>query len=129
MKVIIAGSRDITNYDIVLQAVKKSLFKITEVVSGGAQGVDKLGEKLSKQRSLSLRIFEADWEDISSPEASVRVRKDGSKYNVLAGFWRNEEMAEYADGLIAVWKDKSRGTGHMIKTMAELGKPVFVYEV
>ena len=43
MKVIIAGSRNFTDYKVLQDAIKNSGFKITEVVSGGAKGVDSLG--------------------------------------------------------------------------------------
>ena len=45
MKVIIAGSRDITDYSLVCRAISESKFDITEVISGTARGVDTLGEK------------------------------------------------------------------------------------
>lgn len=44
MKVIVAGSRWIDNYDVVKQAIEESGFEITEVVSGVARGADTLGE-------------------------------------------------------------------------------------
>ena len=40
MKTIIAGSRTIVDYQALLDAVVDSNFDITEVVSGGARGVD-----------------------------------------------------------------------------------------
>ena len=40
MKVIIAGGRDVFDFDAVSEAVKKSHYAISEVVSGGAQGAD-----------------------------------------------------------------------------------------
>ncbi len=43
MKVIIAGSRTITDMAIVEQAIAISKFEITEVFSGMAKGVDLLG--------------------------------------------------------------------------------------
>ncbi len=36
-------------------------------------------------------------------------------------------MAEYADALVAVWDGKSTGTGNMIQTMKDVGKPTYVY--
>lgn len=36
-------------------------------------------------------------------------------------------MAQYADALIAVWDGESKGTLHMINSMNNIGKPVFVY--
>lgn len=36
-------------------------------------------------------------------------------------------MAEYADGLLALWDGESKGTLHMIDCMRRLGKPYEVY--
>ena len=36
-------------------------------------------------------------------------------------------MAEHADALIAFWDGKSKGTAHMIQTMAKKKKPYWVY--
>lgn len=110
MKVIIAGSRDITDLDEVIKAVKSSGFEITEVVSGTARGVDKLGEEYAKLNNIPVKAFPADWYNL------------GKK----AGFRRNQEMLEYADALIAVWDGFSRGTQHMIDITHRKGKPYFV---
>jgi len=121
-KVIIAGSRDITDLTVVQLAhanamkvwwdeqVMKPLVE-WEVVSGGARGVDQLGEELGRLLSLPVKRFPAAW----------------SKLGKVAGLTRNKQMAEYADALIAVWDGASRGTGHMITTMNRLGKPVYIH--
>lgn len=80
-------------------AIKASKFAITEVVSGGAKGVDSLGEVWAHSMGVPVKVFPADWD------------KHGKK----AGFVRNAEMAEYADALIAVWDGQSRGTYDMIR--------------
>lgn len=112
MKVIIAGSRTITNYQYVLQAIFNSppTFDITEVVSGVAAGPDRLGEQFAEEAQLPIKRFPADWQ----------------KHGRGAGYKRNVEMAHYADVLIAVWDGKSNGTRHMIRTMEALSKPVHV---
>ena len=54
MKLIIAGSRSITDKNIVQKVFNRSILKledITEVVSGGAIGVDRLGEKWAKSHN------------------------------------------------------------------------------
>jgi predicted Rossmann fold nucleotide-binding protein DprA/Smf involved in DNA uptake len=61
MKVIVAGSRDITDYVWVLRAISEAKFKITEIVSGGAKGVDSLGEMYAKENGIPLKVFPADW--------------------------------------------------------------------
>ena len=56
MKTIIAGSRDITDYTVVLSAILLSEFKITEVVAGGARGVDKLAERFAADMLSLIHI-------------------------------------------------------------------------
>lgn len=109
MKVIIAGSRTIFDSRLVYQAVERSGFEITEVVSGGAKGVDELGERWARSRSLRFTVFSAEW----------------GKYGTSAGPVRNTRMAEYADALIAVWDGRSPGTGNMITTALAKGLKVF----
>lgn len=117
MRVIIAGSRDIENYQIVLNAVEmaelESNITITEVVSGGARGVDKLGELIAKNNYIPVKVFRAEWD----------------KYGKSAGYRRNVEMSEYADAVIAVWDGSSKGTRHMIDIMKKKNKVVYVYRV
>jgi len=57
MKVIIAGSRNINNYDIVLNAISDSNFDITEVVCGMASGVDDLGYKYALYNKIHPEEF------------------------------------------------------------------------
>lgn len=110
MKVIIAGSRTITNFHRVSEAIHNSEFIITEVVSGGAWGVDQLGEYWATLAEKPCTIMKAEWD----------------KYGKRAGFIRNEQMGNYADALIAVWDGDSRGTKHMIDYMKKLNKPLWV---
>jgi hypothetical protein len=111
MKVIIAGGREITNYDLVTCAITRSEFEITEVVSGMARGVDTLAVKYAKDNNLILKEFPADW------------KKHGKK----AGPIRNSEMANYADALIAVWDGKSKGTNNMINQAINRKLKVYIY--
>jgi hypothetical protein len=112
MKIIIAGSRTINNIAEVYRAFLNSHFDPDEIVSGGAKGVDKLGERIAKDNSIPCRVFSADW----------------GKYGKKAGYLRNKDMAEYADALVAVWDGESKGTANMIKLMKDMGKPVYVQE-
>jgi len=101
MKVIIAGSRTATNYEHLLTAINAFELTgrdITEVVSGTAKGADKMGERWALENDIPVKQFPANW----------------NKYGKSAGYRRNEEMAEYADYLIALWDGQSRGTKHMI---------------
>jgi len=110
MKVIIAGSRIILDYSVVKQAINKSALKISEVVSGTANGVDTLGEQWAIENDIPIKKFPADWK----------------QYGKSAGYIRNSEMAEYADALIAIWDGKSKGTSHMINLANKNGLQLFV---
>ena len=114
-KVIIAGSRNFSNYKLLKDVCnetlkeKKKEYNIV-IVSGGARGADKAGEMYANEEKLDLEIFPADWK----------------KYGKSAGFRRNEQMAEFADALIAFWDGKSNGTKHMIDIATEKGMNVRV---
>ena len=110
MRVIIAGSRFITDYDLVVKAVKESGFEITEVVCGAANGVDSLGERYAKENGIKLSYFYADWKGLGK----------------RAGHARNEQMSFYGECLIAVWDGKSKGTKHMIALAKKRKLKVYV---
>ena len=105
MKCIIAGGRDFSDYNLLELSCDLYLDSITEIVSGNANGADKLGEKYAKQKNINLKIFPADW----------------SRLGKSAGYIRNKEMGEYSDMLIAFWDGKSSGTKHMIDIAKKLG--------
>lgn len=111
MITIIAGPRTATDPDLVAQAVAASGFNITEVVSGRARGIDTFGEHWAEDHGIPVTPFEADW----------------TKYGRSAGPIRNQQMAAYAEGLLAIWDGQSKGTKNMIETMKKLGKPVFIH--
>ena len=112
MNVIIAGSRGVSEQEVyaAVGACPWSGF-ITTVVSGGARGADAGGEKWAVDHSREIKRFEADWDS--------RGR--------AAGPIRNEEMARYSDGLIAIWDGESRGTGSMIGMARRYGLRGFIY--
>ncbi len=126
MKVIIAGSRSITDFETVKKAIECCPFSISEIVSGGAKGVDKLGEWYAEGENLPISVFKPSWSNLEAPGAVVKTNRYG-KYNAKAGIDRNEEMGDYADALIAVWDGESKGTRHMILYMEFLDKEVFIY--
>jgi ABC-type enterochelin transport system substrate-binding protein len=98
--IIIAGGRTFNDYDSLKDTLDEILtVEDFEVVSGGARGVDALGERYAKEKGHSVKLFPADWD----------------KHGKAAGPIRNEEMAKYADGLVAFWDGSSRGTASMIK--------------
>lgn len=130
VKCIIAGSRSVKSYNTLLQAIEASGWAedIKEVVCGMAYGVDELGFQWATENGIKIKEFPADWKNIKAEGAVIRENAYG-KYNAAAGRVRNEAMAKYADVLIAVIKDNSPGTTHMIECMQKLGKDVYVWEI
>lgn len=129
MRCIIAGDRDINEDDLHLIniAVQQSGFHITTVISGKAQGGDRLGEKWAKLNKIRVQEFPADWKDLTVPGAVIKTGKFGP-YNAKAGFDRNQDMADAAEALIALQPNgDSSGTQDMIERARKKGIPVFVY--
>lgn len=114
MKTIIAGSRTITDYALVEQAVIESGFSISEVVSGKEpKGVDCLGELWAHYNHVPVKPFSADWRT----------------HGLAAGPIRNREMAEYAEALILVWDGQSKGSRSMLVMAESKGLKIFVKEL
>lgn len=135
MKVIIAGDRECNDYDALERAIMASGFKITEVISGGARGADKLGEMWAKAHKIPVKVFAANWDNIKAKGAKVKINSWGQKYNANAGFDRNEDMAEYAakdsdgGGLIAMQlSGDTNGTQDMIKRAKKHGLQIYIQE-
>lgn len=122
LRVIIAGSREFNNYELLKE---KCIDRIAahnpnalpvRIISGTARGADQLGEQFAKEENCLLSRFPADWD----------------KYGKSAGYRRNVEMAKFAIEdqnkglLIAFWDGKSRGTKWMIDIAKRYGLDVEV---
>ena len=105
MRIIIAGSRQCHDYDLVKSCIEEQGIEITCVLSGDARGVDRLGEKWALENKIPVEKYPAKWEE----------------FGKSAGFRRNTEMAEKAEGLIALWDGASKGTKHMIDIATKKG--------
>ena len=129
MKVIIAGGRDYADYKRLKSVCTRLLIqaKVTEIVSGGAMGADKLAEDFARESKIQSTVFMAQWREIASkPDNEIVTDLWGSKYWKLAGHERNEKMAAYGDALIAFWDMKSKGTKNMIDVAREYKIPVVI---
>lgn len=113
MRVIIAGSRSIDNYDLVKHCIAQSNFTITTVVSGTARGVDKLGERYAKENNIPIKQFYPNWD----------------AYGKSAGYKRNALMAENADALIILIEGNSKGSTHMYNIAKEKGLKIYRYDI
>jgi predicted Rossmann-fold nucleotide-binding protein len=126
VKTIICGGRDyvLTRGDARWLDELRATLPITGVVSGGATGADAGGEKWARARGVPVDPKPAKWDDIDAPGAVIRTRRDGTKYNVLAGHWRNQEMAECAEACIAF--PGETGTADMLERADKRGLKIIL---
>lgn len=113
-KVIIAGCRDFTDYELLREKCDYHLQNLRlediVIVSGHASGADSLGERYAQERGFQLETYPADWQ----------------AHGRAAGPIRNAKMANVAHALIAFWDGKSRGTKNMIETARKYNLKVAV---
>jgi|CXWL01.1.fsa_nt_gi hypothetical protein len=85
--------------------------QIDLVISGGANGIDSLGQLLAKRiTGRKAQVVKANW------------MSEGKK----AGALRNAKMAEAADGAIIIAAPDSRGSWDMYRKAVERGIPVVI---
>lgn len=111
MKLAIVGSRSFTDYDKLKAELNKLplIHEVTEIVSGGARGVDKLAESYAYEYKLKMTVFKPNW--------------DIGKH---AGFLRNTTIIQNSDAVVAFWDGKSTGTKDSIDKATKAGKPVLI---
>lgn len=110
-KVIVCGSREFEDYELLKKACDYYLAKKFEIgekiviVSGGARGADSLGEKYAEEKGLEVQRFPANWE----------------KYGKRAGYLRNKQMAEVSNACIAFFSPygENKGTKMMVSIARE----------
>ena len=109
MKLAIIGSRGINNIDLSVYIPDDT----SEIVSGGAKGVDTIAAEYAKSHGIKLVEFKPEYE----------------KYKRGAPLKRNIIIAEYADKVIAFWDGKSRGTKFVIEYCRSKGIDIEVVTI
>lgn len=104
MKLLIAGSRGITDFDLSAHVPKDT----TLIISGGARGVDSLAEEYADSHGISKLVLRPRYE----------------LYGRAAPLHRNREMVELADAVIVIWDGKSRGARFTAEYAKKCKKPL-----
>jgi len=107
MKVAVIGSRGLTVNDLGKYLPEDT----TEIVSGGAKGIDTCARNYALSHDIKLTEFLPEY----------------NKYGRGAPLKRNLQIIEYADVVIAFWDGKSRGTKYVIDNCKKLGVQVDVH--
>lgn len=107
MRAAVIGSRGLTVSDLGKYLPEDT----TEIVSGGAKGIDTCAREYALSHGLKLTEFLPEYE----------------KYGKSAPLKRNITIIENADIVLAFWDGSSRGTKFVIDKCRELGVEVKVF--
>lgn len=107
MKIAVIGSRGLC-----VDNLEKYLPEdTTEIVSGGARGVDTSAREYAHAHGIKLTEFLPEYD----------------KYGRSAPLKRNITIIEYADVVLAFWDGQSHGTKFVIDNCKQRGIPVKVF--
>lgn len=109
MKLLIAGSRSIADFDLT-EYIPDG---IELIISGGAKGVDTIAEKYADKHKISKLILHPNY----------------SLYGRAAPIKRNEIMVDLADNVLVIWDGKSKGAMYTAEYAKKKGKDVIVVTV
>ena len=108
MKLAIVGSRT-----LVINNLENYLPEnITEIVSGGAKGIDTCAANYALEHHIPYKEFLPDYK----------------KYGRAAPVVRNRLISEYADIALVFWNGRSKGTKNVINLFHDLGKEIIIIE-
>ena len=103
MKVAVIGSRTLS-IDNLEDYIPQDC---TEIVSGGARGVDSSAAQFAKAHNIKLTEFLPQY----------------SAHGKAAPIVRNKQIVDYADCVLAFWDGISKGTHSVIRYCEKAGKP------
>lgn len=107
MKIAVIGSRGLSVNDFGRYMPKN----VTEIVSGGARGIDTCARAYALANGIKLTEFLPEYE----------------KYGRSAPLKRNLQIIDYADLVLAFWDGKSKGTKYVIDNCKKRNKKVYVF--
>lgn len=107
MKVAVIGSRGLRVNDL----GKYLPDEVTEIISGGARGVDTSAREYAMEHGLKLTEYLPEY----------------NKYGRGAPLKRNITIIENADLVLAFWDGSSRGTKYVIENCKKRNIPLKIY--
>ena len=111
MKVAIIGSRNVKLHSISDFVPEKIAGLMTEIITGGAVGIDILALNYAREKNIKVTIFKPEYE----------------RYKKGAPLIRNQLIVDASDFVIAIWDGKSRGTKYTIDYAKKMNKEIKIY--
>ena len=109
MKVAVVGSRNLTINNLGDYLPKDT----TEIVSGGARGIDRCARAYAKTHNIKLTEFLPEY----------------ARYGRSAPLKRNLQIIRCADMVLAFWDGRSHGTRFVIENCKKENVPIKVFTV
>ena len=104
MKLLVVGSRSIKEFDLSPYIPSD----VDTVISGGADGMDRLAEQYADLHRLSKYV----------------LRPQYKLYGRAAPLKRNEQMVDMADTVLVIWNGHSKGTQYTLRYAKTRNKPL-----
>ncbi len=110
MKVAVIGSRNVSEdaFDMIIEQIPAGC---SEIVSGGARGIDTLAKRAARELGLKFTCR----------------RPNYKKYGRVAPLIRNSEIVDMSDYVMAFWDGQSRGTRQAILCCIKRQKPFRIF--
>ena len=109
MKLLIVGSRSITEFDLSPYIPPN----VDTIISGGANGIDSLAEKYADDHRISKYI----------------LRPKYNLYGRASPLKRNEQMVEMADLVLIIWDGHSKGAQFTLKYAKKMNKQFTLVQI
>lgn len=107
----VVGGRNFNDYDLMVEKLDTFIQSGVEyvIVSGGADGADKLVERYAEQNGYDMIIYTPDW-------------SKGKK----AGPLRNQRIVDKSNEIVAFWDGKTPGTKSTIQLARKAKKIIHI---
>lgn len=113
MRIVVSGSRTITDEKTVERILAGYIAVKDIVITGGCRGIDRIAHDYARRYFADTEVYEADWDT----------------HGKAAGPIRNGKMMEDAGILIAFWDGKSRGTRSAIDEARKRGVETHIHYI
>jgi len=112
MRVAVVGSR-FEGQRLHGRILRELPAEVTEIISGGAAGVDTAAAEVAAQSGIPLRVIRPEYE----------------LYGRAAPLVRNRDIADRADLVLCFWDGQSAGTANVIAYCIQVGKPFRIVRI